>query len=340
MPIRHRVLLHVALAVVALVLCWLALRGVQLREIYAILRLASSKWLVLLVAITLLSHVIRAWRWQLLLDTLRVTPRVSLSTAIGGTMIGLMVNYALPRVGEVARAGHVSAQANLGMGATLGTVVVERALDVSILLVGLGASFVYLIDRSEAVQDALVKPILAQLASIAPLSIAAGIVATGGVALLATIVVRKFVPLRSVIKRSWLALRDGLASATRTRRKPALAVSSILMFLLYGVMAYIPLVMFEIAGPYNLSFADGLAIMFIGVLGVVVPTPGGIGSFHYITRVTLVSLFGVPASLAVTYAVFLHGAQLLLYLIVGCLVMVVQGANLGGLFARKSTGKP
>jgi hypothetical protein len=96
-------------------------------------------------------------------------------------------------------------------------------------------------------------------------------------------------------------------------------------------MAYVPLVMFDMAGPYQLSLLDAVMIMFIGGIGVAIPSPGGVGSFHYITRVTLVYLFGVDASLAVTYAVFVHGGQLVLYVIAGFLSMVLQGSSLDAL---------
>ncbi len=324
-------LLHAVLIVVAVFLCWLSLRGVQLRDIYATLQLASLKWLAPLAAVTLLSHVIRAWRWQLLLDTLHAQPRVSFTTAFGGTMIGLMVNYALPRVGEIARAAHVSTRSDLRIGATIGTVIAERALDVTILIIGLGASLLYLLERTDAVRDAFVVPIATRLADVTLLPVIVVAVSIAAIVMLCVAAVRRIAILRSLLRKAWLSLRDGLASAARTHRKPALAISSVLMFLLYGVMAFIPLVMFNIAGPFELSYVDGLTIMFIGVLGVAVPSPGGIGSFHYITRVTLVSLFGVPASLAVTYAVFLHGAQLVLYTVVGFIVMIVQGGSIGGL---------
>ena len=65
-----------------------------------------------------------------------------------------------------------------------------------------------------------------------------------------------------------------------------------------------------------------------------IPSPGGVGSFHYITRVTLVYLFGVEASLAVTYAVFLHGSQLVFYVIVGFVCIMLQGSSLGTLRRR------
>ena len=99
-------------------------------------------------------------------------------------------------------------------------------------------------------------------------------------------------------------------------------------------MAYVPLLLFDIAGPYNLSLLDTLSIMILGAVGVAIPLPGGVGSFHYITTRTLVFLFGVNASLAATYAFFVHGGQLVFFVIVGSLCLLLQGSSLSTLYSR------
>ncbi len=315
------------LIVLALGLFYLALRGVSLDEVLSALKQGSYAWLAPLIAVALASHVIRAWRWQELMRALPERPHVPLKTAFGGVMIGYMVNYALPRVGELVRCTHVAGLAKLRLGAVFGTVVTERILDVMALLAGLAVSLVLLLDQADIVQEALLEPAVQSVAAmrgtVAVFAALAVIVALAGAY---TLLRRGLIP-TDKLKRIWHSFRDGLLSARHSTRKTALIISTVLMFLLYAGMAYIPLVMFDIARPYALSFLDALVIMFIGAIGVVVPAPGGIGSFHYITRITLVSLFGVPAPLAVTYAVFVHGAQLVLYALLGLLIILVQGTG-------------
>lgn len=80
--------------------------------------------------------------------------------------------------------------------------------------------------------------------------------------------------------------------------------------------------------------------MFIGALGMIVPTPGGAGSFHFITILTLTSLYGVHPSGATAYAVFLHGAQLILYLASGGLILIFQtGTRFGRETNRVGNGE-
>ena len=65
-----------------------------------------------------------------------------------------------------------------------------------------------------------------------------------------------------------------------------------------------------------------------------IPSPGGIGSYHYITIRTLEGLFAVVSPLATAYAVLSHAAQLVLYAIAGFLCLILQGSGFGDLRAE------
>jgi uncharacterized membrane protein YbhN (UPF0104 family) len=122
-------------------LLWLSLRGVDLGRLRETLAGADWRWIVPIAIVTISSHAIRAWRWTLLLDTLPSEQpdqeRPGFWLAFGATLIGYLVNTAVPRGGEVARAGNVAARSALGFPAVMGTVVVERVLDVLTLALAL-----------------------------------------------------------------------------------------------------------------------------------------------------------------------------------------------------------
>ena len=78
-------------------LLYLALRGVDFSAVGEALRTASYGWLVPLFIATMVAHLLRAWRWQMLLETLpdndgAISERVSLRLAFYSVMIGYMVN--------------------------------------------------------------------------------------------------------------------------------------------------------------------------------------------------------------------------------------------------------
>lgn len=325
---------------------YLALRGAEIDAIGDAVRQGNYKWLVPLLVVTLLSHLIRAWRWQVLLEALPpASPeagpvRVSIKHAFYSIMIGYMVNYAVPRVGEVVRTADLAAQERLSFSGVLGTVVVERMLDVLMLVLGLVVSFFLLFDQLAVVEQYLIAPVLTDIEQI-PMLLWAGLL-LGMIVLIGLIYGMGFRPEDARLRRLWnkrlrpiwISFKDGLATVLRSPRRFALVFSTLAIWFCYLLMSYFPLLIFNIAGPYNVSLVDAWSIMVLGAIGVAIPLPGGAGSFHYITRQTLVYLFAVNESLAVTYAVFLHGAQLVLYVVIGFLCLLLQGSSLSTVFSR------
>ncbi len=321
--------------VIAAFLVYLTLRRTDLAEISNAFAGADYWWCIPLIAVTVGSHWVRAWRWQAFLEVLpeaKRPPRVAI--AFGSVIIGFMVNFVLPRVGEFVRAAKVARSERLPYAGVLGTVVTERVIDLLTLAAGLAISVLLLTgEQRTSLNDSMLMPAYERLVSLPVPGLVAGVLA--GATLMWWITTRR--PVRrwasTHLASRWASFAKGLTSAHRSRRKVRLAVSTVIMWLMYTLMAYIPLEMFHIADVYNLRLVDGLVIMFVGVLGVVVPTPGGAGSFHYITVLMLTTFYGVPDSLAATYAVFVHGAQLVLYLALGLLMVAIQDTRIAQLRA-------
>jgi len=83
--------------------------------------------MVLLFLGTVVGHMARAWRWQYLLYPIK--PNVTLRNSFSAVMIGYMVNNFLPRVGEFVRPYAIGNLENISKSAALGTVVIERIID-------------------------------------------------------------------------------------------------------------------------------------------------------------------------------------------------------------------
>ena len=328
------------------ILVYLALRGAELPEIVEALRAANYGWLIPLLIVTILGHVLRAWRWKILLEAL---PRhasnidrtqVPLKTTFYATMIGYMINYAVPRLGEVVRSADVAAHEELSFAAVFGTVVVERILDALVLVLGLMISFYLLFDQLGVIQKYFIDPILIGL-NQGSLSLMVGVIfgITFSIAFIYWTACR---PQDARLRRYWndrlrpiwRAFRDGLATVLRSPRRLALVFSTIAMWFTYFLLTYLPLLMFDVAGTYDVSPPDAMTLLFLGAIGIAIPTPGGVGSFHYITRQALVYLFIVDESVAVTYAFFVHGWQMIVCIIVGCLCLIMQRSSLSLAFSR------
>ena len=109
------------------ILLWLALRGKDINKSLTEIKNANYTWIVLAILTMLLSHVVRALRWNQLLDTLDVKTKTH--TTFYAVMIGYFVNNAVPRLGEITRCGVLSRHHKVPLNSVIGTVIAERAFD-------------------------------------------------------------------------------------------------------------------------------------------------------------------------------------------------------------------
>ena len=334
-PRTRRYLAQAGSFVVAALLLYLALRGVDLRHVLSALGTANYALLVPLIVVVLLSHLVRAWRWQVLIKELPEAEgrRPSIRLAFSSLMIGYMVNYAAPRLGEVVRTANLANREHLTFSGLFGTVVVERILDMVVLLLALGSVLLLLLDRFSTVDRLFIEPIAEQLGRIPAIAVGAAILM---VAILIFFIDRQFLRMEgSAMRRLWeshaipmlTSFKDGVMTLVRTRSWGTIVISTVLMWFFYLLMAHIPFIMLGMAEPFDISLLDSWSIMLLGAVGVVIPSPGGIGSYHYITIQTLVHLCAVTQEAAASYAVLTHAAQLVLYVLVGAACLLLQGSR-------------
>src|SRR4051812_8257838 len=138
-PIRTAIVLAVAAALVVLFL-----RNVDLRHVAGEIARAQVRWLAVSLLTAILSLVIRALRWQYLLEPLG---RASFANAFRATAVGFAASSILPaRAGEVIRPYFLARHENMSATGAFATIILERVLDVLTVLVLL-ASFVFFFDR-------------------------------------------------------------------------------------------------------------------------------------------------------------------------------------------------
>jgi len=241
-------------------------------------------------------------------------------------MIGYMANYAGPRIGEVIRAGNVSRRVKLPFTGVFGTVFVERILDMAAF--GLFLLTIPLIFRRQTAElwHLLSDPLWAfydQTNSV-------WIIGLGALGLAFVIFLWVAVPKiarnpKSKVLRYFNQFRDGVLSAGRTGKPLKMTILTLAMWLCYGLMAYLPFVLLGLDLPFHIGPVEAWGIMLIGAFGVIIPSPGGIGTFHFVTIQSLGMLFAMPNTDAATYALLVHSGQMLLYLFLGTLGILYLG---------------
>ena len=72
----------------------------------------------------------------------------------------------------------------------------------------------------------------------------------------------------------------------------------------------------------DLNLGHGLFILVAGGLGMVVPTPTGIGSYHYLVIQGLM-VINISREIAQFFAIIVHSSQAIMILVAGCFAMIL-----------------
>ncbi len=109
-------------------------------EIINSFKSANYWWVGLSLIIGAFSHLSRAYRWQFLLEPLGYKPKFANSTMT--VLIAYIVNLAVPRAGEIARASAISKYEDIPLEKAFGTIVAERIADVIMLFLIIALAFI------------------------------------------------------------------------------------------------------------------------------------------------------------------------------------------------------
>lgn len=304
---RNKLLAGAAgLAVTVALLVWV-LQDVSFADLWLGIRNAHWPYLVASMAIATLSFVIRVPRWQILLRQ-EDGSKIPALPLWHGIAIGFMANNLIPfRAGEVLRAVAISRLAKVRIPAALSSLVAERLFDaltiVAFLFVGLLTAGI----PPDAEIGGMSVSRLATRLAIAPLALLAACVLTLAMPDFAKRMIRLLVPSARLADKlaSFIdGLRSGLAALTSPRRVLAAAGWSILHWLNNALSFYVAFKAFDI--PVN--FGGAILMQSVLVVLIAAPsTPGYFGVFESAIKAVLI-VFGINATLAVTYALSYHFA--------------------------------
>lgn len=319
-PLQRAIEIAVSLAFLAL-----ALRGVQFDDLWAALRHASYIWLAPAVLATILTLLIKAWRWQLLFRPEYHPPFPAVYTALSA---GYLASNVLPaRLGEVVSVVLLVSDEPVSVARTLSTLIVTRLLDLLSLLVILVGLLPFVKLPPDMLAAARGLGVMALLGVIAIVLLSFWRDAT---LRLAHRVLRHIRPLdRPAVYDSLGHLLDGFA----TLRRP---IGLVLIAVTLVAWASVLVVAWSCAQAFHLE-VPLTAVIFANIvvaLGMLVPSsPGYIGVFHYLTTVALAP-FGVPKEVALGYAIVWHGVNYLTLSVAGMIALGVHGTSLGQVLRR------
>lgn len=268
--------------------------------------------LVVLIAFTL-SNIFRALRWQMLLEPLGY--RVRFSNSILTILLGYFTNLFLPRMGEVVRAGSLARYEKIPTEKVMGTLVVDRLMDFICLIGVVGLAFLLEGDTLWA--------FISQRKSGDPGSglfqnpFVIGFLAVSAFGLLMIYLLKEKlaqIPLFQKVGNLLKGFLDGLKSVFKLKRPGLFIAYSVGIWVMFYLQCWLNLLAFPPTAHLGMSAA--LMVFVFGTLGFVIPSPGGMGTFHALCIAGL-ALYGIGGSDAFSYANIAFFAVQIFYNFVG-----------------------
>jgi uncharacterized protein (TIRG00374 family) len=305
-------------------LIWFAFKDIDLIDMLDRFARSDWRWIALSCALLLLAHIVRAWRWNMLMEPLGYKPGLFNSSI--SVLTGYFANYIVPRMGEVTRCGTLYKLERVPVNLSFGTVVAERIFDVVILLILIGLNFILEFKRlSTFFTDFFQSKIPSGQIGVILIILLAGLVAiaAAGVYIFKNKGLRDNLLKNSLIQKVVLfaqGMLEGLLSVRKLSSPGLFIFSTIAIWVLYYLVSYV--LFFCIPETSSLGLLAGLTLLVVGSIGMAAPVQGGLGAYHMLVGSVMV-LYGLTYKDGITLATFIHGAQMLFMLIVGALAFLI-----------------
>lgn len=310
-----KVLQYTFFAGIGALFIFLAFRGADFPKLINDVKNANLMWIGLAWVAGMISNYSRAMRWTMIIEPLGY--KANKANSFHGVMISYLINFAIPRGGELARAGVLSRSEKIPLPTVIGSVVAERVMDVLfmglVFLLALGlqydiiTTFFFEKKEGETTGNAWLLPSL---------------LALGIVSFLAFLYIRKrFQHLAFIQKINGLiqAFSDGIKAILRLKQPLLFVIHSLIIWLMYFFMVYC--CFFAIPQTENLGMAAGLTVLVMSTVAVVLPAPGGMGTFHFFVSNALV-LYGIELNDGLAYATIAHASQMMMFIVFGSMSLI------------------
>jgi uncharacterized protein (TIRG00374 family) len=297
---------------------WFVLSGADLAKTGDLLRTADLRWVALALVFVSGDLAFRALRWQRLL---RPIATVRYRPMLGYLLVGYLANNILPaRLGELVRSHYLGDREGISRAAALGTVVVERVVDL-VACVGIASVALLVLSVRGIVANAVI--LGAAVCALFLIILAVGIVAHR---LPGLDRIRALVERWPRVRELARSLQEGLSVAAR----PRTVAEAILVSGVSWTMAILALAAAGQAIGIQLSLGQAALIgSGVALAGAVPAGPSNLGTFELAAQ-ELGKAVGVPAASALALGILSHVLILLVTSIGGAVAFARLGWRAAG----------
>ncbi|MCS7027125.1 MAG: flippase-like domain-containing protein [Bacteroidia bacterium] len=308
---------------IAVVMLLLAFKDIEWKEIKNGFASANYFWIGISMLVGIAEKFIRASRWSMLLHASGYSAK--LISTFCGVAIGYLANMVLPRMGEITRCAVVHKADNIPIAQILGTVVLERIVDVITLLLVIALAlgleydvfYQWLVQTFGFSTEQFSKLVLF-LSLIGILSL-----------ILFVLALKNWQKLDP--KYKWMikikgfiqGLVEGLISIRKVKNIPLFLIYTVSIWMCYTLTTYC--IFLALKSTAHLGIVPALVVTLVGAVGMAAPVQGGIGIYHYIVSQSMLA-YHISAEQSLISATLNHTAQAILVIVAGfiCTIIAVK----------------
>ena len=312
---------------------WLSVRKIeheQWLQIKASLQRARLYLIIPVCVMLLLSHYSRAMRWRILMEPMGYHP--SKFNTFAAVIIGYLVNAGVPRLGEVVKCTLLARYERVRADRLVGTIVMERAVDVVCLVVAFMAALLF---QGQIIGEYVASLFGGFFRDKAGNTSTEKIVLYAGVflilLLLFYIVLKRFGHIDAIgkIKTVVKGILHGLQSIRFIKHKGWFLIHTLIIWLMY--LGSTTVGIYALQETASLGIGGGLTTLAVGSVGMVL-TPGGIGAYPLLVS-KLIGLYGLDEAT-------IGNALGWLLWTVQTVIIVIGGLIFSALFSYYNKNKP
>lgn len=250
----------------------------QLDEITFYFKKADYTFVALSVILTLISHILRATRWNLLLAPIGFKPRVL--NNFMAISVAYLMNMFIPKSGEISRGIVLDKYEDVPFDKGFGTIISERVVDLVFLMAFTALALFLQFDELYAFLTETIKP--------SKLFMAFGALAILGLLFFVFLKYSKST-LQKKLKQFLLGLKDGVFSIFKMKQKTSFVIQTFLIWGLYFFSFYTA--MFALPETSSIPFGTVVIAFVVGSFSFAF-TNSGFGTYPFFVAAIL-AVFGI-----------------------------------------------
>ena len=304
MKTRNIIINTVVSLVLGLFLLYIVFNNIDLNLFLERLDNLDYSWIYLSMFISIFEHVVRGYRWNLLMQT----KQTNLSTYITTHILIVSYFFALfiPRFNDFVRCYLISKTNDIKVSSSLGTVVSERIFDLISLLI---ISLLFFIIEFDLFTNFFSTYILT--------NISFNVYYTTIFFFVITVIISFLYYLNKksdAFSSKFSEFKKGVLSVNKYYKNKKFLLSTLILWIIYFLMGYV--IFFSLEETSSLAISSGIAVLVAGSLGMVVPVNAGIGAYHFLVASILIS-YNINYETGLFFATILHTSQIICLALLG-----------------------